>query len=334
MASDSELSIPAGATGIGSMPGTSVIEATAVIAGELPDLPHLPELPARGPGSDMIGRSAALLAAQWSDFGIDTTPTGWRLSGSETAPMRRALSWLGEDLDRAEEVFGDSEGAFKVQLCGPWTLVAQIEGLRGGPALRDAGLVADVVAGLVVTAAEHVAQVRRRLPNRQVVLQLDEPLLPAVVSGAIQSASGFTSLPEVPAAEAATALQRIVEAVDVPVILHCCAQYPFEVAAAAGVAGVSWDLALTPHPVDPVAAAFEAGTQLIIGAVPTMAAIDRDVAWGRVAELWRRAGFAETELARVTFSPSCGLAGAPDGTGRAALSTTNALAARAEGGVA
>ena len=333
MTSSGHTDIPAGATGIGSMPGTSVVEATAVIAGELPDLPHLPELPDRGPGADMIGRTAALLAAQWQDFGVDTTPTGWRLSGSETAPMRRALSWLGEDLDRSEEVFADSDGAFKIQLCGPWTLVAQVEGLRGGPALRDAGLVSDVVAGLAVTAAEHVAQVQRRLPNRRLVVQLDEPLLPAVVSGAIQSASGFTRLPEVPAAEAATALERIVDALDVPVVLHCCGRYPFGVAAAAGVAGVSWDLSLTPDPVDPVAAAFEAGTQLVIGAVPAVGQTTVDASWNSVTELWRRAGFAETELAQVTFSPNCGLAGASDGSGRAALSTTNALAARATGGI-
>ena len=53
---------PAGsATGIGSMPGTNPAEAMRVIAGELPDFPHLPELPDRGPGADLTGRTAALL---------------------------------------------------------------------------------------------------------------------------------------------------------------------------------------------------------------------------------------------------------------------------------
>jgi hypothetical protein len=32
------------ATGIGSMPGTGPAEAAAVVLGELPDFPHLPEL--------------------------------------------------------------------------------------------------------------------------------------------------------------------------------------------------------------------------------------------------------------------------------------------------
>ncbi len=53
---------PAGcATGIGSMPGTDPAEVIAVILGELPDFPYLPELPARGPGADLTGRTAALL---------------------------------------------------------------------------------------------------------------------------------------------------------------------------------------------------------------------------------------------------------------------------------
>ena len=43
------------------MPGTNPAEAMRVIAGELPDFPHLPELPDRGPGADLTGRTAALL---------------------------------------------------------------------------------------------------------------------------------------------------------------------------------------------------------------------------------------------------------------------------------
>ena len=41
----------------------------AVVLGELPNLPFLPELPARGPGADIIGRTAALLV----DLPVETT---------------------------------------------------------------------------------------------------------------------------------------------------------------------------------------------------------------------------------------------------------------------
>ena len=49
------------ATGIGSWPGTSAREAAKVVVGELHQLTHLVELPARGVGADLIGRAGALL---------------------------------------------------------------------------------------------------------------------------------------------------------------------------------------------------------------------------------------------------------------------------------
>ena len=55
------MSVFAAATGIGSWPGTSPRHAAEVIDGELHQLPYLPELPARGVGADMIGRTGALL---------------------------------------------------------------------------------------------------------------------------------------------------------------------------------------------------------------------------------------------------------------------------------
>ncbi len=69
---------------MGSMPGTDPREIMAVIIGELPDFPHLAELPARGPGADLIGRTASLLVG----LPVETTARGWRLGG-ETWPRRR-----------------------------------------------------------------------------------------------------------------------------------------------------------------------------------------------------------------------------------------------------
>ncbi|MSX13533.1 MAG: methionine synthase, partial [Actinobacteria bacterium] len=72
--------VPLAATGIGSLPGTSSTEAARVVAGELADFIHVFELPARGPGSDIIGRTAALLSVVSVDLGLDTTPQGWRVA--------------------------------------------------------------------------------------------------------------------------------------------------------------------------------------------------------------------------------------------------------------
>jgi len=68
---------PGAATGVGSLPGTDPVEAAAAVVGELPLLPHLPELPARGVGADMIGRTVGLLV----DLAAEVVPTGWRVTG-------------------------------------------------------------------------------------------------------------------------------------------------------------------------------------------------------------------------------------------------------------
>jgi len=86
---------PVTATGIGSLPGTSSAEAARVVAGELTDFIHVFELPARGPGSDIIGRTAALLSVVSVDLGLDTTPQGWRVAPGPGRAMARARSWVG-----------------------------------------------------------------------------------------------------------------------------------------------------------------------------------------------------------------------------------------------
>ena len=67
---------PGAPPGSARCPGTNPAEAMHVVAGELPDFPHLPELPDRGPGADLTGRTAALLV----DMPVEVTPRGWRLA--------------------------------------------------------------------------------------------------------------------------------------------------------------------------------------------------------------------------------------------------------------
>ena len=97
------------------MPGTDPAEAMRVIAGELPDFPHLPELPARGPGADLTGRTAALLV----DIPVEVSPRGWRLAEHPGRDLNRARSLLSFDLDVLEEVLDGYRGLVKVELCGP-----------------------------------------------------------------------------------------------------------------------------------------------------------------------------------------------------------------------
>src|SRR6202162_2379882 len=173
------------------MPGTSPAEAMRVVAGELPDFPYLPELPDRGPGSDLTGRTAALLV----DMPAEVTPRGWRLAERPGRGLNRARSMLASDLDVLEEVLQGFAGPLKIQLCGPWTLAATRELTRTmNMALADPGAVADLTASLAEGAAAYAADVAKRVPGARLVVQLDEPALPSVIEGLGPSQSGMSRL--------------------------------------------------------------------------------------------------------------------------------------------
>src|SRR6202035_1959659 len=162
------------------MPGTDPAEAMRVVAGELPDFPFLPELPDRGPGADLTGRTAALLV----DMPVEVTLRGWRLAERPGRDLARARSMLASDLAVLQEVLQDFEGQVKIQLCGPWTLAATMEQTRTmNMALADPGAVADLTASLAEGAAAYAADVAKRVPGARVIVQFDEPALPAVAGG-------------------------------------------------------------------------------------------------------------------------------------------------------
>ena len=182
---------PGTATGIGSMPGTDPMEACRVVFGELPDLPYLPELPNRGVGADMIGRAAALLVG----MPVQATASGWKLADRPGRDARRAAGFLSQDLDTLEEVASGYSGPLKIGICGPWTLAASLELSRSvNPALADPGAVADLTASLAEGVANHAADVRKRVPGATLIVQLDEPSLPAALSGRVPTASRLTAV--------------------------------------------------------------------------------------------------------------------------------------------
>src|SRR4051794_5954382 len=238
---------PSGAaTAIGSMPGTDPAEAAAVVFGELPDFPHLPELPARGVGADMLGRTAALLV----DLAVDVVPSGYRVAPRPGHEHRRAVDLLRWDLDalqEAREKAGATPPVFKVQLAGPWTLGAGIELPRGHRVLTDHGALRDFTSSLLDGLAGHVAEVQART-GAPVVVQFDEPSLPAVLAGGLSTPSGYGNVAAVPAPEARQLLTTVIEGArritGHPVILHCCAaKPPLGLLREAGADAVAFDLA-------------------------------------------------------------------------------------------
>lgn len=306
------------ATGIGSLPGTDPAEAVRLVLGELPDLPYLPELPGRGAGADMIGRTAALLV----DLAVDLTPAGWRLVARSGMDQRRAREFLARDLDALTDVAEGYTGPFKIQAAGPWTLAAGLERTRGDRAVVDLGARRDLAQSLAEGVSVHAADVAARVPGAQVVVQLDEPSLPAVLQGGLPTISGFGKLPAVEAQVVEHELAGFVAALPSAVVVHCCAsRVPLDLLRGAGAGAVSFDLGLTQD-LDVLGVAIEAGTHLFVGVVPgTDAVLPAPKATAsRVQAWWRELGFPVEQLAAaVTLTPACGLAGATPGYARAAL---------------
>ncbi|RBY87172.1 methionine synthase [Blastococcus sp. TBT05-19] len=306
------------ASGVGSLPGTDPAEALRTVVGELPGFAHLPELPGRGAGADLLGRSAALLV----DLAVDLTPAGWRLVPRAGIDQQRAEEFLARDLDALHEVAEDWTGPFKVQAAGPWTLAAGLERTRGDRAVTDPGARRDLGQSLVEGLTAHVAEVRARVPGAQVVVQLDEPSVPAVLIGGLPTASGFGKLAAVPEDVVEQELAAVVRALPGTVVVHCCARrMPLGLFRAAGAAGLSFDLGLVQD-LDAVGEAVDAGVHLLAGVVPgTDAPLPAPKATAsRVQAWWRELGFAAEQLpGAVTLTPSCGLAGATPGYARAAM---------------
>jgi len=313
------------------MPGTDADEATAVVLGELADLPHLAELPARGPGADMVGRTAALLV----DLPVETTAVGWRLAERRGRDLARAAGYLSSDLDALEAATQGYAGPLKIQLCGPWTLAASLQLTRSvEPALSDPGALADLAASLAEAVAGHVAAVRRRVPGADVLVQFDEPALPGVLAGSVPTASGLRRLSAVEEPVAADTLRAVGTAGSAPYLVHCCARrVPFNVLTTAGATAASFDLAVVGESEqDAIGELAEAGLGILAGAVPALPPAGSGQAQERPAQdgargtaagiirLWQRIGLpADWLTGQVVVTPACGLAGASPGRARAVL---------------
>jgi hypothetical protein len=319
---------PAGtSTGVGSLPGTDPLAAAALVVEEAPQLPHLAELPGRGAGADAVGRSGALLV----DLAIQTVPEGWAITSRPGTDRRRALQLLGDDLAALELTALGYAGPLKVQALGPLTLAASLARPMGEAALSDRGLRRDLAVSLAEGVAGHLAEVQARVPGAALVLQLDEPLLPAALSGRVATRSGWGRLAPVDEHEATTLLQTVLQAVPDADRrwVHCCAaDVPVRLLVAAGARGLSLDLGLVGGRLDDLGQAVDDGATLVLGAVPTRPAPDADTATRAVLDLWTRLGFAPSlRRDRTVVTPTCGVAGLDVAAARAVYRVAREAAA-------
>ncbi|WP_232676468.1 methionine synthase [Nocardioides sp. R-C-SC26] len=319
-------------TGVGSMPGEDYAEALRLIVGEVaeePGLPFVPELPARGVAAGMVGRALALVP----DLGVDLQPAGWRLTGSTATSgvdHRRARSLLAQDLDGVEEAFGAYAGPLKTQVAGPWTLAATVERPRGDKLLADHGARRDLAQALAEGVTQHVRDLRRRIAGlTTLIVQIDEPVLAAVLGARVPTASGFGRHRSIDRPELTEALGWVLAAVAgagaEPWVHSCEGDAPLDLVRMAGSRGLVVDLARVGAPgYDVLAEALEAGESVGLGVVPStdpgVAAPTATALAERVLRWLDMMGLDPESVGdRVVITGSCGFAGASPSWMRQAL---------------
>lgn len=309
------------ATGVGSWPGADPREAIVTVRDLLLDasgggadghvLPYLPETPARGPGSDIIGRGAGVL----TDLPVELQPSGWRLTSRPGRDAERAASLWRQDLDEVTEAYDGYTGLLKVAVAGPWTLASSLELPGGEKAIVDLGAAIEIAESLADGILSLTGKLAALLPETAVVLQLDEPSLPAVLTGTIPTASGYGRLRAVDAQDVLRGLQAVTGAYAGETLVHCChPSAPIPVLRQSGANGLAIDLTdASAARWESVAATLEAGQRLYAGLLPTSG--DRSVLASvsstarAVLEQADRVGIETSLLRQIVVSPVCGLAG-------------------------
>jgi len=320
------VSVFATASGTGSWPGTAARQAAEVVVGELGGaMAHIVELPARGVGADLVGRAGALLI----DVAIDTVPRGYRVAARPGAVTRRAVSLLDEDIDALEEAWeiaglrGNGRPV-KIQAPGPITLAAELELANGHRAITDLGALHDIAASLAEGVAAHRASVSRRL-DTPVVVQFDEPLLPAAVAGRLTGVTTLSPVAPIDETLATTLLDSCAAAAGAEISVHSCAAgLPWKILQRSNIAAVSVDVStLDAADLNAIAEFVESGRAVILGVVSSSTPARRpsaEEAAAAVVAVTDRLGFGRSALRdRIGVTPACGLASATPQWARAAI---------------
>lgn len=314
-----------GFSGLGSLPGADAGAALRMTFDKVPELPYLPELPARGPWAALIGRGLGMVA----NLEVDLVAGEWRLADTPGVDQRRARSTWRDDLDRLEEYAHGYSGEFKVAIAGPWTMAAALGARHSGRALADPGARRDIAGAIAEGVGDLLLDLGRRLPMARLVLQVDEPSLPMVAAGAVPTRGGFFRHRAVDLPELCRHLGWITaepgrRGLTVSTVLHSCAAWhgpgawPLRLllgrdSQGAGFDAFSFDLQqLTLADVEALAEAADDGAGVYLGCLPTTGAprpLPVDAVRVRVLQLLERLEVDRTMAGRIVLTPACGLAG-------------------------
>lgn len=293
-------------TGIGSMPGDDTLSAARWVS-DLWSLPHLPEMPGRGPWTAMIGRTSSLLI----DLPVDLQPRGWRLVDRPGQDLRRAQRFLAGDVDALEEALVGYQGPVKIQVAGPWTMIANLFTQKDRPVLIDSSACRDLAQSLAAGLGEQIARMSAIEGITHVIVQIDEPSISGVLNGA---GGTLLSAPRVPEeSEVQMLWQFLIDAVHDAggvAMLHTCAdQPPLSLASA-------FDALSTPITIgaEAIAPWLDQDKSLILGVIPSVDTALPSVATtvSAVKSLMADAGFAD-RMDLLSFTAECGFPAASVG---------------------
>lgn len=321
-----------GVSGPGRWPGVEPLEAQLTVLGDLSDVPDgvrgvpfLPELAARGPGADPVGRTAALL----DQLAVELGPHGWRFADHSGVDLERAESFWREDLDALAISAASFDGELSLQVLGPWTLAASLYLARGDRVLSDAGAVRELTESLAAGVRAHIADVRRQAPRARLTVQVDESLIGQVAAGVLPTFSGRSRLRAVQRPALLEGLEPVVAEVRAAAarsVVHVGASW---VGIAPAVLAGADDLGLDVGGWDEqtwesIARAVERGVGLWTGLPPAhvsqCAGPDVGAVARLVSEPWHRIGLPASSLTSVVLTAARGpvplVPGAPrTGTG-------------------
>jgi hypothetical protein len=305
------------ATAAGDWPGTDPLEANRAVRGELggANLPFLPSLPARGPGSDALGRTLGILV----ELPFDLQPHGWRLVQRPGRDQRRAESALSSDINALGDVAGAEErpaSHLKLHLRGPLSLAAGVHLHNGERVLIDHGARREVYASLAAGAADLVRRVSAVARGAGVLLQFDEPEAGAILTGRVPTASGYRTLRAIDRREATEAWDLVTASAAAAgaagtILVPGGGDVALDAARSSTATGLSLDLpGVSDRHWEALAEDIEAGRPLELAILDPGTALPQvTVLAETVLTAWRRVGLPATMLGALTVTTRPGLEG-------------------------
>jgi len=311
---------PGVATGIGSLPHTDPRAAADLVLRCLPEMPAVPQLPARDPREGMIAQWVAALPEARVEADGSLTLDGKSDLEPECVVDRDAHAGLLAFVDAVHE-HDRAPARVKAQMTGPLKLGVALHA-AGMPERRAFRRAATLARAWAVELERLMAE---QLPASALVLFFDEPALVTWRRGS----------PLLDRESAIDVLSGTLASVDCVTGVHVCGDGDVLLALEAGptVLGVEVSDDLTDHSV--VLARFLDGDGWVAwGAVPTDRPVGEsaDPHWRRLASTWcelTRRGCDPVPLrSRGLITPACGLAGYGASQAERVLGIARELAAR------